>query len=508
MSQIILEQNIRFSQSKMWTAQKNYYDQKGINAWDEDVPFYITSNPFIARAYAQVAIRFMQDWIQKNPSAIEYPFYLLELGSGTGQFSFYFLKYFTEIQQLLQLEKIKIRYVMSDVTDSSFAFWKSHHALKRFVDSGVLEFITYDLYKKNDLSLSIVNPLIIVANYLFDSVATDVFTVKNGQLYESLVTVKTDTLNMKNGVPMDWEKVIIEHSENEIQSAYYHNEFDEILLNYRSDLADTSFQFPIASLIALKNLQALCNNQFLLLTSDKGYTNLEELDDCDYPELDFHGCFSVMVNYHAIGEYLKRSSGGHTIQSFRENVVTGVFSSGFELNALPQLSYASQQMIDGFSPTDYFLIYEYLILNYKQCSLEVLSSYLNLSAWDPHVFDHISEHFCELASEGDPEIISYLMQHMHHLVDNFYFMSSADDVFFSVGIFFQNINQFERAIEYYQQSLQYFGQSDIVLFNIGMCLYSLERNAEAVTYLQSALALNADATDAKEWIETIQKEGE
>jgi hypothetical protein len=39
-------------------------------------------------------------------------------------------------------------------------------------------------------------------------------------------------------------------------------------------------------------------------------------------------------------------------------------------------------------------------------------------------------------------------------------------------------------------------------------LYSLERNAEAVTYLQSALALNADATDAKEWIETIQKEGE
>src|SRR5881409_4001505 len=128
MSQIILEQNIRFSQSKMWTAQKNYYDQKGINAWDEDVPFYITSNPFIAREYAEVAIRFMQDWVQKNPSAIEHPFYLLELGSGTGQFSFYFLKYFIEIQKLLQLEKIKIRYIMSDVTDSSFNFWKSHHA--------------------------------------------------------------------------------------------------------------------------------------------------------------------------------------------------------------------------------------------------------------------------------------------------------------------------------------------------------------------------------------------
>ena len=506
MSEIILENKIRFSQSIMWTAQKNYYDEKGINAWDEDVPFYITSNPYIARDYAQTAIRFMQDWVRKNPESTKHPFYLLELGSGTGQFSFYFLKYFTEIQKSLRLDNIKIRYVMSDITDSSFEFWKSHHALKPFVDSGVLKFTTYDLYKKDDLQLSIVNPLVIIANYLFDSVATDVFTVKNGELYESLVTIKTDDSNVKDGVPIDWKKVTIEHTENEIRDNYYHNEFDEILFNYRGDLADTSFQFPIASLNALKNLQALCNNQFLLLTSDKGYTNLEELDDCDYPELDFHGCFSVMVNYHAIGEYLKRYGGEHIIQSFRENVVTGVFSSGFAWNDLPQLSYAAQKMIHGFSPTDYFLIYEHMIENYKQCSLEVLSSYLNLSAWDPHLFEQMSEYFCELASEGDPEIISYLTQHIHHVTDNFYFMSTADDTFFSVGIFFQNISQFERAIEYYQQSLNYFGQNDVVLFNIGMCLYSLERNEEAVTYLQSALALNAEAVDAKEWIETIQKE--
>jgi tetratricopeptide (TPR) repeat protein len=506
MSVITLENNIRFSQSMMWSAQKKYYGEKGIHAWDEDVPFYITSNPFIARDYAQTAIRFMQDWVQKNPSTIDHPFYVLELGCGTGQFSFYFLKYFTEMQKQLQLDKIKLRYVMSDITESAFEFWRSHHALKPFVDAGVLEFITFDLYKKDPLPFTIKNPLVIVANYLFDSVATDIFTAKHGELYESLVTIKTAASNIEDGVPVNWKKVTIDHIEKPILDPYYKNEFDPILFAYRGELADTNFQFPIASLHALKNLQAQSNNQFLLLSTDKGYTNLEELDDCDYPELDFHGSFSVMVNYHAIAEYVKQCGGDSKIQAFRENVVTGVFACGFKLSDLPQLSFASQNMIHGFSPTDYFLIYEYVVEHYKKCSLEVLSSYLNLSAWDPHLFDQISEYFCDLATDGDPEIISYLSHNMHRLIENFYFLSSADDTFFSVGIFFQNINQFEQAIVYYQQSLQYFGQNDVVLFNIGMCLYSLDRNEEAITYLQSALALNADASDAKEWIDTIKNE--
>lgn len=46
-NQVVIEEKIRFSQSMMWKDQKKYYDSKGIEAWNEDVPFYITSNPFI-----------------------------------------------------------------------------------------------------------------------------------------------------------------------------------------------------------------------------------------------------------------------------------------------------------------------------------------------------------------------------------------------------------------------------------------------------------------------------
>ncbi|MCX7125059.1 MAG: tetratricopeptide repeat protein, partial [Gammaproteobacteria bacterium] len=210
--------------------------------------------------------------------------------------------------------------------------------------------------------------------------------------------------------------------------------------------------------------------------------------------------------YHAIGEYLKKSGGQYVIQSFRENIVTGVFSSGFALDNFPQLQLATKKMISEFSPTDYFLIYEHFIENYKNCSLEVMASYLNLSAWDPNLFDHISEHLCELAFEADPDVISYLETHLHLVADNFYYLPSSDDTLIGIGIFFQNIGKSEKAIHYYELSQLYFGNNDIVLFNKAMCLHQLNRREEAIACLREALTLDSNSSDAKEWIEQIQSE--
>ncbi|EKD77770.1 MAG: tetratricopeptide repeat family protein [uncultured bacterium] len=515
MSKIILEKNIPFSQSSMWHDQKKYYNQKGIDAWEEDVPFYITSNPFIAKQYAEVIIRFIQDWSRNNPDTTHKLFYILELGSGTGQFSFYLLKNIVALQEALNLTSISIRYVMSDITVQSFAFWEKQVQLQPYLTSGMLDFALYDLYHGGEFILhraqktisekEIHHPLIIIANYIFDSIATDVFTVVDGKLFESRVTIQTEDGNVIAGVPKEWEKIEIVHTPHEINNTYYNDALDPILFQYQRELIDTHFQFPVASLKALQQLQKLSHHQFLLLTSDKGYSCLDELDNCDYPELDFHGSFSVMVNFHAIGEFLKQSGGHYQLQSFRDNIVTGVFSSGFSLNSLSETALSIQKMIRGFSPTDYFLVYEYFIEHYKSCTLELMAAYLNLSAWDPYVFDHISDRFCELAEEGDPEVISFLSDHMMEIANNFYFSPGVNDIFFDIALFFQNTGRFLRAMEYYHLSQHYFGQDDVVLFNIAMCLYNVDRQTEALEYLRSAQALNPSAIDVQEWIDIIIK---
>ena len=58
----ILEQGHRLSQSLLWKLQRKFFDQQGIEAWRQGtVPHYVTSNPFIANAYAKVIFAFIRD---------------------------------------------------------------------------------------------------------------------------------------------------------------------------------------------------------------------------------------------------------------------------------------------------------------------------------------------------------------------------------------------------------------------------------------------------------------
>lgn len=129
---IILQQNILFSQCQLWQLQKEFFSQQGIQAWAEQVPFYITSNPYIAYSYAQVIIRFMQDCSRQSSYQPSTPFYIVELGAGSGRFSFYLLKHLAELQQTLQITRLNFVYIMTDFNEQIIDYWEQHPALQTF----------------------------------------------------------------------------------------------------------------------------------------------------------------------------------------------------------------------------------------------------------------------------------------------------------------------------------------------------------------------------------------
>lgn len=60
---MIPQQSIPLSQSLLWKLQRNFYNRWGVDAWRMGiVPHYITSNPFVAGAYARLALGFLRDW--------------------------------------------------------------------------------------------------------------------------------------------------------------------------------------------------------------------------------------------------------------------------------------------------------------------------------------------------------------------------------------------------------------------------------------------------------------
>lgn len=514
-SEIVFESDRHFSKLSIWDNQKKYYTEKGIDAWANDVPSYVTCNPFIARQYAWTAINFIRDWAQQNPHASQHPFYIIELGSGTGQFSFYFLKQLMQFQKLLRSESLNIKYVMTDVTTSLFDFWKNHPALTLFINSGVLDFAIQDMNNDINLMLQISgnkitsidmkNPPIVIANYIFDSLSTDLFQVQNGQLKEVLVSLKTKSANLTDQHFNDISKVKFDYQSKSIAEKYYCNEFDAVLFQYESDLVDTYFQFPITLLSAMDKLKRLSNNRFLLISSDKGYSSLEELDHMEHPELTFHGnCFSIMVNFHALSQYAKMTKGDFQVQAFRDFIISGVFAIGFEMKKLPMLNAAAVDMTDRFSPVDYFEVYKNVERNHKKATLEELSSFLNLSNWDCRLFAEMCDRLIALSEKADPDALLFLLKNIPHIADNFYYFPNCTDVYFNIAILYQAVHSFEDAIIFYKKSIALFGDSDVVLFNIAMCYYSLDRKSAALEFLNRALRMNPDLPQIKNMIDVIK----
>lgn len=513
---VIIEQHKRFSHSALWRLQREYFDKEGINAWVNQVPFYITSNPYIANAYAQIALNFMRDWIKKNPDAKNHPFYIMELGTGSGRFSYYFVKSLLETMKQHQIDDIKFCYVMSDFTKHNIKYWETHPALKPYVESGIIDFALYDMETERPINLIrqnvrlspevLVNPLTIFANYIFDTVSHDAFTVHEGKLFELLFSLSTDEKNMHDNRPVDMEKIAVDYNVHELKSAYYGDpHLDSILENYKQKLHSTSFLFPMGSFHAIKFLKKLAHDKLFIISTDKGYGSLESLDNLGHPAISWHGSFSMMVNFHAIGEYFKNSGGDAVLQTPRRGIRTSVFSSGFKLNELINTAAEIEERVERLSPSDYFTLHSRVRDNFESYDLETLAAHLEFAGWDPHIYLKISPRITALIAESDVETLQFMAKNMPRLAANYYFMPKTECILFEIGVFFHAIKNFGEALKYYKQAVEFVGEQFGLFYNMALCQHHLELNEDALETFKRALALDPESKETAEWITFIEK---
>ena len=514
---IVVEQNKRFSESMLWKLQRDYFDKEGINAWVNQVPFFITSNPFISECYAQVVVAFIQDWIKKHPDSIKHPFYMLELGTGSGRFSFYTIRTVVELLEKFGLSDVKIKYVMSDFTKHNIKYHETHPALKPYIDKGMIDFAIYDMETEKPIVLLhenvkltselLVNPPIIFANYIFDTVSHDSFTVHEGKLYELLINLSTDESNIDGGKPVDMEKVTVDHSVNEAKQNYYNDpHIDSSLEIYKNSLKETSFLIPTGAIRTIKLLKKLANDKFIIISTDKGYSSLETLDNLGHPSIAFHGSFSMMVNFHAIAEYLKNTGGDAFLQTQRKGIKTCVFSSGIKFNELPETSYVLEEFVEGFSPSDYFNLHRRISDSFQECDLDALASHLALSRWDPHIYLRINARINSLLAEADGDTVAYLAANMHKIANNYYYMPQSECVLFEIAVFYHSIRQFQTALDYYNAALPFVGEKFGLVYNIALCQHLLGDNEGALVNFKRSVELDPESTDAKEWVTFVEKE--
>src|SRR5215207_6053264 len=138
---VILGDHQRLSESMLWQLQTRYFEHQGVNAWRSGtVPHYITSNPFIARAYAQVVCGYLRDCRAARLIDESQPVYMVELGAGSGRFGFHFFKKLAELLPHFALQHLPIKIVLTDFAQQTIDYWTQHPVLRALVERGSLDF--------------------------------------------------------------------------------------------------------------------------------------------------------------------------------------------------------------------------------------------------------------------------------------------------------------------------------------------------------------------------------
>ncbi len=320
------------------------------------MPFQITSNPFIARQYAQIAIEALK-FGQRD---------FLELGGGSGKFAYLFLKELLPRVEALNLPPI--RYYLTDISEKNRTFWESHPLLKPLIAQGVLKTTFYDPLE-GPPPFALLEDSFVIANYFFDTVTQDLFRMKNGNLFQGHVSLQSAIELDKN------DPAIINHLEESYsflptgQKPHF------------AELENGTYLHPVGALQTLSHLPG----NFILLMGDKGPTTLSEFEEWDHPKLDRHGAFSFPVNFPSIGQYIKKRGGKMLLpkKPARDFVVSLVYSQ----SEIPAVSLAYRDLIDSFDPQDAFDLMHSL----KNPSRTQFLKVLKLTNWDPSLFILFSE---------------------------------------------------------------------------------------------------------------------
>ena len=548
----MIQDFIRFSQSKLWSFMMEFYDKEGIQSWSKSiVPHFITSNAFIAKAYTRTIISYLSDLYKNGDLDVNEKIYLVELGGGSGKLCFYILQTLERLKPYVTFPMKNIVYLLTDFTESNVTFWQTHAQLKPFLDQGKLDFCRYEAVNDTELHLlrsgiclrkgKIKNPICVVANYVADTLCHDIFQFNHGVLMEGLVSVGSN-------VAENDDSNIINHFENQylyqpVSPTYYNDKvldgeeqhYRRILDWYFSHFSQNhtinvgaSLLIPLGFLNAMHNVSNLSNGNALIIVGDKGSLDPDSFQGLHDPYLAIHGSFSVMVNFHAINMYCI-SKGGFSLLSEQEEAlqVNCFVLTGFDGNSnvldtslslenqtktlptpsskFPLLHDYFHENLKSFTPNDFYNIQKCLKEESNPSIISILSL-MRLSDWDPDIFFKFRDDIQSQIPSLNPRIKHDLYKGLEKIWEHYYFLDHEKDIAFEIARTYYGLKKYQKALKFYNNSIRLHGDHYISFHNQGLCFYNLKDLKSAMALFQKSLIANPSYSKASTWIQKVSEE--
>ena len=455
---------------------RKYYEQLGPNAWQEDlVPYQITSNKLLAHLYATLI----------NAAIYEHnkaePFYILELGTGHGKFSFYILKF---LEFFNHHNKYKIIYIASDISQQNIESWQKHPILQKYIQNKQLDFAKFDPEVNQNIYLinskitieknSLNNPMFVIANYVFDTLPHDAFQCKNNQMLSS-------NIDICNKETFSFKKFKYKYYHEPITEEFYYDQqiYNKILCDYKQQLPTGSFLLPIGALRAIDNIKLFSKNNTIFLVADKGNTVLSDFYDIEPPNIAVHGSISFMVNFHALQTFFALTGGNSIIMP---NPNTDLQIACFIANNYSNnwLNIIANNILYDINPQNLInLCYTDDTINSWK-NLDQILAILIISKWDPDLFYDLSDQFLKFIDHSikqetlNIEQEQTILQGLELVWDYFFKLEKNQDLPFVLANIYYSLEKFDLAAKFFKLSIQEFGETKEALYNVKLCQEALE----------------------------------
>ena len=289
-----MEHQIPLSASLIWKQSTSYYMVSGLSAWNSnDVPFGISSSPLIAQKYSDLIMEFSNRYPDTRCVVVE-------IGAGHGILSY---RIAANLSRRPAVKKQPL-VLMTDFHDCVFRKHLENKASNDLVSLGYLNFAVVDLMSPPDaLDLFIGGEniklrdqiVVIVANYVMDSIPADIYRGSSEGLQRALVSLK----KTRNGGLPNPDCMQISFVENDVKA-------ENLNLNLKLQSGESAL-VPVAGIDALNKFIDTSETPMLIIVGDKMVDSRNDSWLQGVPGMDMHGrdgCVSCCVDPFVMEELL------------------------------------------------------------------------------------------------------------------------------------------------------------------------------------------------------------
>jgi hypothetical protein len=475
--------------------QRAYYQSLGSEAWNDQIPFYLTNSLAMAEAYAELIVALLRDLRPDRPLMV------VELGCGVGRLAYHLCQ---AVRRKLSFfpDLAGIHYVCTDFVEATVCDLEANPKL---VELGVDFCLWRDdgelFIRRTSEGLAPEGPWVIIANYFFDSLPFDEFRFSGGKAEECLIEVIPREIRKFSGDGrLDIRDCDILRSYAEVGFTRYAPGVTARILDHYRGLVDGggAVTIPVGAIEVLERLMKLGTP--ILICSDRGFTDPRNMAFYTSHPISLHaGCFSHMVNFHALSMMFCRN---WTTQRQLTDGIQTVILTDYKLPT-PEFDYVfHERLLLPDLPNQASEVFAFFRGKSNFSSLLSLV-YLNLQ--DPHSFSAIAKRILDYVPTLEPDQAKELLVVMERVWANDYHTRGGPNVTFWLGQIHNLLGHFEKGFFFLEETARRQGDDHMLCYLRGSALHALGRFSEAALLYRKAIEFSPDFLDARQALLALPK---